>query len=273
MAGVPSQLFLFISGSAHGASSPHFRAQRQLLCLLEELLRIRSRLASGEASFDPTSHGREPSEGRGWQLSSKSRVRNRPKQTGTAAMAGNEDPKAAVDALINEGRHRLCEEDFEAAAAKFEEARRSDPTSVKAFLNLGTAKTAGGDWTGAAAVCERALELAREPNDKSQAHLGLGFVRRGLGDLTGSLESFRASVQLTQAGHPYVPVLISALSEALVDVGQLEEAEFVLETCPKNFEIWALSGRLQTKKYNFKQADKVRERPPCGVPFHHEAGP
>ena len=197
--------------------------------------------------------------------------RSRP---GTAAMAGNEDPKAAADALISEGVDKGNEKDFEGAAAKFEEATRSDPTSVKAFLLLGTAKLAVGDLTGAAAACERALELAREPNDKSQAHFVLGAVRRGLGDLTGALESFFAAAQLTQADELRQNDIFFALMEALVDVGQLEQVEAALEKCPKkDSETWALRGRLYAKKYNFEQADKARERPPCGVPFHHEAGP
>ena len=51
-----------------------------------------------------------------------------------------------------------------------------------------------------------------------------------------------------------------------MDVGQLEEAEVVLEKClalkPDDSMTWALRGQLHAKKCNFEQAEKAGQRPP-----------
>jgi hypothetical protein len=75
------------------------------------------------------------------------------------------DPRAAADALFQEGRAALARGDFEAAASKFAESQRLDP-AAGTLLNLATAETKIGKLSSAWSHARAALEALPDGDER-----------------------------------------------------------------------------------------------------------
>ena len=83
--------------------------------------------------------------------------------------------------------------DFDGAIADYNRAIELDPRYAAAYSNRGNAKQANGDLDGAIADCSRAIEL--DPKDP-MAHKYRGVAKKAKGDLEGAIADYNRAIEL-----------------------------------------------------------------------------
>lgn len=106
------------------------------------------------------------------------------------------------------------------AKIEFELALQRKPDAANALVGLGQVKLAEGDVAGAIDK----LEAAGQRQDDFQVHLALGTARLRVGKHADAAKALRRAL----AFDPKNPDAQSALGQALLALGQLEEAEGML---------------------------------------------
>jgi tetratricopeptide (TPR) repeat protein len=169
-------------------------------------------------------------------------------------------PQAA--ALNAAGVEALARGDLEAADARFSVALEYSPRFVEALVNLGLVELERGNFTRARTLCERARRLnpdvaqphhalamlaerERRPDLASQHYyealrVDPGFVpsRENLGRLLfrgGFVEEALIQHQRLVSLAPDSPSAVAALTETLVRLGRLREADELLEPALARF--------------------------------------
>jgi tetratricopeptide (TPR) repeat protein len=169
-------------------------------------------------------------------------------------------PQAA--ALNAAGVEALARGDLEAADARFSVALEYSPRFVEALVNLGLVELERGNFTRARTLCERARRLnpdvaqphhalavlaerERRPDLASQHYyealrVDPGFVpaRENLGRLLfrgGFVEEALIQHQRLVSLVPDSPSAVAALTETLVRLGRLREANALLEPALQRF--------------------------------------
>jgi lipoprotein NlpI len=99
---------------------------------------------------------------------------------------------SAVD-YFNRGVAEKANGDFEGAIADYNRAIELDPKYAAAYSNRGNAKQAKGDLDGAIADCNRAIEL--DPKD-AMAHKNRGVAKKSKGDLKGAIADYTRAIEL-----------------------------------------------------------------------------
>jgi lipoprotein NlpI len=99
---------------------------------------------------------------------------------------------SAVD-YFNRGVAEKANGDFEGAIADYNRAIELDPKYAAAYSNRGNAKQAKGDLDGAIADCNRAIEL--DPKD-AVAHKNRGVAKKSKGDLKGAIADYTRAIEL-----------------------------------------------------------------------------
>jgi lipoprotein NlpI len=99
---------------------------------------------------------------------------------------------SAVD-YFNRGVAEKANGDFEGAIADYNRAIELDPKYSAAYSNRGNAKQAKGDLDGAIADCNRAIEL--DPKD-AVAHKNRGVAKKSKGDLKGAIADYTRAIEL-----------------------------------------------------------------------------
>jgi TolB-like protein/DNA-binding winged helix-turn-helix (wHTH) protein/Tfp pilus assembly protein PilF len=103
-----------------------------------------------------------------------------------------ESYSAGIPALIRNGR-------FEEAIALSERARRNDPLSFNACINVARARRAAGQYDQAVAEIRRALEIAP---GQPRGHFQLGVTFISMGRLNEAIGELETAVTSAQGGNP-----------------------------------------------------------------------
>lgn len=102
------------------------------------------------------------------------------------------EPEDAA-AYINRGHEKRNSGDYDGAIAEFDRAIELDPDDAGAYHGRGEAKRGKGDYDGAIADCDRAIEL--DPNDPGGCNIR-GMSKWQKGDHDGAIADFDRAIEL-----------------------------------------------------------------------------
>jgi tetratricopeptide (TPR) repeat protein len=138
--------------------------------------------------------------------------------------AAEEDKPGEVLALLAEGRC-ISSEDEPAARRCFERALELDDRNLTAINQLARICADSGDWERLAALRQRQVELATQPEHRLQTHLALGEVFRvHLADPARALAQFKQALEIDDECEP----ALKGQAEACIDADRPTEAIAVL---------------------------------------------
>ena len=121
------------------------------------------------------------------------------------------EPEDAA-AYISRGHAKRTSGDYDGAIAEFDRAIELDPVDAGAYHGRGEAKRGKGDYDGAIADCDRAIEL--DPNDPGGCNIR-GMSKWQKGDYDGAIADFDRAIELDpdHAGAYYIRGMIKEDTE------------------------------------------------------------
>ena len=139
-----------------------------------------------------------------------------------AARRQAREPEDAA-AYLSRGHEKRNRGDYDGAIAEFDRAIELDPDNAGAYHGRGEAKRGKGDYDGAIADCDRAIVI--DPNDPGGCNIR-GMSKWQKGDYDGAIADFDRAIELDSdhAGAYYIRGMIKEDKEdyegAIVDFNQ-----------------------------------------------------
>jgi tetratricopeptide (TPR) repeat protein len=141
-----------------------------------------------------------------------------------------------------------CYEDYEAfhkAAESYKQLTLAEPTDYWAFENLARVYQLIDEWSLALSAEQQALSLARTPEERAEAHLGIGVTHYNMGAYELAINSFEIGVQTEQTIPGLRTNLQVWLAWAYKADGQQEQAckyfEQALQSAQEQDYTWAIN--------------------------------